>query len=147
MPLKSGARTWTIADLIVVLEADLQRTGSEDCTLVNLLRSHVDDWTIEDFENHMFNSPEGPEFCFLSILSAHRYNEEPIASELQEYYAEEFEKMDFEIVKPYIEQLLTKDFQVKIGEDCLHKLHDIIDEHHPTAEAFQALDLANPRPG
>lgn len=148
MPLKTQSKQWTVADLIVVVEADLKRSGSQDCELINKLREHVDDWTIEDFEAWIFSTGhQGAEWCFLSILSAYRYEQDPIASDLQEYYADELAKMDFAITKPFIEQLLTIDYKVKINDGCLHVLHDIIDSQHPEAEAFQALDLAQPRPG
>lgn len=148
MPLKSGNKTWTISDLIAIHEADLKRTKSNNCVVLDKLKEHENDWNIPDFEKWIFETQEieGPAYAYLGIKNAHIYDEDPIASELQEYYAEALDQMPFKWSRHRVEQLLHDDkIPGGLSDKTTKLLYSIIDKHHPNKDEFLAQELAHPR--
>lgn len=145
MPLKSGRKTWTVAEVLAVHEAAIAKNGTTHCEVRDWLRLHAHDGTtIEQFEEWRDSDPERRAgSCYLGIRDAHEWDEEPIASELQEYYAERMVATHCRTTFGLVQKLLYYPVPGGIARPALEKLTAYMRAHHPEHEAFFAQKLAH----
>lgn len=149
MPLKSGNKVWTVAEVLTIHEIDCAKNRTKDCAVRDWCREHLSDGsTIEDLENFIYSDPDrGVNSAYLGIKNAHHYDQEPIASELQEYYAEWLIKMPFSAARGPLEMLLMHKVHGGISKDALKILHKYLKTNHPHVKEWYAQDnIAHPEP-
>jgi hypothetical protein len=145
MPLPSGRKTWTLADVLAIHEAAILKNKTANCDVRDWLRLHTDDGTtIEQFEAWRDSDPDRcATSAYLGIRDAHDWDEEPIASELQDYYAERLVKNHCPTAFGLAQKLLFHPVRGGLAQPALDKLKAYMRAHHPHADAFFAQDLAH----
>lgn len=149
MPLPSGAKQWTVPEILEIFKVYNTQQRILDCRVVDWCEANINA-TIEQFEDWMHTEIDlALNFYITGIVTASRYDyPQNVADELQIYYAKKLVDLPWSVTRGPIEVLLTNDpVPNGICDDALHIIHDFIDANHPELEAFQnQAELVHPRP-